>query len=163
MASVPDPSGPGDLPAFDPSQSDNYMGNVMSAYNNGYTYDNLVDHHLANDIPTTPPRPSLDAIASGNPITADDLQLDSANKVKDQIVQMAESGAGVGALENVGASVVKYAAAAFAGASTMRLFQGFANDPNIFGNDFKSQQELVLRGMANDQNRELARRRNNGG
>ena len=180
MASVPDPSGPGDLPAFDPSQSDNYTGNVMEAYNNGYTYDNLVDHHLENDIPTAPPRPSLDAVMSGNPITMDDLQtpnrdaiVEGAGKIGDAVM-MGGAGLGAGLVRGAAEGIVADVAGSVSEATGIKIGAGAGaalvgsgiismEDPDRFDKDFKSQQDLVLREEADRQNRELAARRNNGG
>lgn len=50
-----------------------YLQNVMDAYNQGYTYDDLVNHHDANDM-APPPRPSLDSVMSGKPLSMEDLQ-----------------------------------------------------------------------------------------
>lgn len=189
MASVPDPSSPGDILQPDggsitqPDGGSSYIGNVMDAYNNGYTYDNLVDHHMENGIPTAPPQPSLDAIMSGNPITADDLQQPGRDAINEgagpigeailagsaglgaSLVKGAAEGIAGGVLSDISgtadSTAIKYGAAIGAGGIALGV-DGLMNDPNQWGNDFKSQQEMVFRGMAEEQNRALAARRNNG-
>src|SRR5579859_4657482 len=85
---------------------------INSAIDQGHSYADIVAYHAANDMPD-PPRPSLDAVMSGNTRDAsqwsappvDPYKLDTPEQARASINQLAEAGAGIGAVEEVGATV----------------------------------------------------------
>lgn len=115
MSSVPNDTSA--MPGEDTGNPDqSAVDQVNSAINQGYSYADVVAYHDDNNLPP-PPQPSLDAIMSdttddASQWSAPDAQgganpytLDTPEQARGLIDQLATSGAGIGAVEEVGAAV----------------------------------------------------------